>query len=220
LPPATGQRRDPAANPSRQRILDAAAVLFARRGLDGVGMREIAQAADLTPASLYNHFPGKQALYEKVLECGVRPLLDLLRGFAARDQTPEAAGEIVDAIMDHLARTPHLPRLIQHEACGGGEHLSRLARDWIRPLVSQGIAEMKRDAQSPWEEAEYPLVIAAWLHLIFGHFAMAPLLEEVFDEDQLSPEALERQTRFLRKLAVQMMRSAPYVEPEPTPPKE
>ena len=51
---------------------------------------------------------------------------------------------------------------------------------------------MERDPQMPWERHEFPMVIAAWIHLIFGHFAMAPLLAEVTGEDPLSPRGLER----------------------------
>jgi AcrR family transcriptional regulator len=203
------RRSEDAGSETRERILDAAEKLFASQGLAGTGVREIAQDAGLTPASLYNHFSGKEALYEAVLERGVKPLLALLGGLALREQTPDAAEEIVGAIMEHLARTPHVPRLIQHEACSGGERLGRLARDWIRPLLHQGIAEMKRDAQSPWEESEHPLVITAWMHLVFGYFAMAPLLAEVFDEDPLSSAAIARQTRFFRRLAHRMMRAGP-----------
>ena len=60
---------------------------------------------------------------------------------------------------------------------------------------------MKRQPASRWDEEEHPLVMAAWLNMIFGHFAMAPLFVELFGEDPLSPETLDRQTRFLRKLA-------------------
>ena len=192
---------------TREVILDASEILFAEQGLAGVGMREIAQAAGLTPASLYNHFRGKEALYEAVLERGVRPVFELLRDFATREPSIDATEEIVGAIMEHLAHTPLVPRLIQHEAASGGERLKRLAQHWIRPLIEQGMAEMRRDPNTPWTEDEFPLVISAWLHLIFGHFAMASLLGEVFGDDPLSPEALERQTRFLRKLARLMMRS-------------
>ena len=48
---------------------------------------------------------------------------------------------------------------------------------------------------------EYPLVISAWIHLVLGPFALAPLYGGLFNEDPLSPAMLERQTRFLRKLA-------------------
>ena len=192
---------------SRDRILDAAEELFAQHGLAGAGVREIAQAAGLTPASLYNHFPSKEALYGAVLERGVHPLLELLQQLSARSHPADAMEEIVGAIMEHLARTPKLPRLVQHEACDGGEHLAGLARQWIQPLIAQGVASMQRDPDSPWEEAEFPLIITAWLNMVFGHFAMAPLLGEVFEEDLLSRQAIERQTRFFRKLARLMMTS-------------
>jgi AcrR family transcriptional regulator len=192
---------------SRERILDAAEQLFAQHGLAGAGVRDIAQAAGLTPASLYNHFPSKEALYEAVLERGVRPLLELLQQLSARSHPADAMEEIVGAIMEHLTRTPDLPRLVHHEACDGGERLAGLARHWIRPLIAQGVAEMQRDTESPWEEAEFPLIITAWFNLVFAHFAMAPLMSEVFEEDLLSRQGIERQTRFFRKLARLMMRS-------------
>ncbi|WP_181773762.1 TetR/AcrR family transcriptional regulator [Amycolatopsis pittospori] len=46
---------------NRERILDAARVLFATEGLD-VTMREVARSADVGPATLYRHFPTKEIL--------------------------------------------------------------------------------------------------------------------------------------------------------------
>jgi hypothetical protein len=109
---------------------------------------------------------------------------------------------VIDALMRHLERVPHLPRLVQHEAVRGGEHLAKLARQFIRPLFSEGLAALKRSPETRrFDEAELPYVIAAYMHIVFGHFAMAPLLAEVLDQDPLSPEALAVQTGFLRKLS-------------------
>lgn len=48
---------------TRARILDAAAALMAGgRGLDSLGLREVAREAGLAPTSLYNHFPDMEAL--------------------------------------------------------------------------------------------------------------------------------------------------------------
>ena len=199
----------PAAGPTRERILDVSELLFAERGLAGTSVRDISARVGVTPGSLYNHFSGKQALYEAVLERGLRPLLDLLESLAPRELGPDAIDGIVAAIMEHLASRPHLPRLVFHEACSGGEHLSQLARRWIRPLVFQAERELKRDPHTRLAEDDLPSVIAAWIHLVFGHFAMAPLLSEVFDRDLLAPEALERQTRFLSQLIRRMVASPP-----------
>jgi len=194
---------------TRDRILDASEALFAERGLAGTAVRDIAARVGLNPASLYNHFASKEALYEAVLERGLRPLLEVLADAAGKE---ELAGrvELIDEVMAHLERTPHLPRLIHHEAVTGGTHLARVARVYIRPLVAQALSMLKRHpgllaGESGWAEDEHPLLIATWLHLIFGHFAMAPLLSEVFDEDALSTESLARQTRFLRKLSLRLL---------------
>lgn len=186
---------------TRERILDAAEALFAERGLAGTAVRDIASEVGLTAASLYNHFAGKQDLYEAVLERGVAPLLELMGELPTQEHTMEAREALIDSIMAHLSRRPHLPRLIHHEIISGGAYLAKLARSWLRPLLAQGIAEMKRGSDPYWDEDEYPLMMTAWLNLVFGHFAMAPMLEVVFDTDPLSPESLERQTRFLQKLA-------------------
>ncbi|MER6424742.1 helix-turn-helix domain-containing protein [Streptomyces sp. NPDC001137] len=49
------------ARDNRERILAAARTVFAEQGLD-VAMREIARRAEVGPATLYRHFPTKEAL--------------------------------------------------------------------------------------------------------------------------------------------------------------
>ena len=49
------------------------------------------------------------------------------------------------------------------------------------------------------------MAVAAWIHVILGHFAMAPLLRELFEVDPLAPEQIERQKHFLRRFAQMMM---------------
>jgi len=204
---------------TRERILDCAEALFAERGLAGTAVRDIARASGLTAASLYNHFDGKQALYEAVLARGVQPLMELLEALSA-GRVDGLADDTIGAVMAHLARYPRLPRLIQHETLTGGAYLSKLGRSWMRPLIEQGVAAMKAEPGSPWDEDEYPLVISAWLHLIFGHFTMAPVLGVVFDDDPLSPENLDRQTRFLRKLAHVWMQARDAESTAPSAPHE
>src|SRR5262249_53215603 len=65
--------------PTREVILDAAGRLFSAQGVDGVAVRDLARELGLTPSSLYNHFPGKQALYEAVLERGLGPIVALIQ---------------------------------------------------------------------------------------------------------------------------------------------
>jgi AcrR family transcriptional regulator len=196
------------ARATRARILDAAEGLFAEKGFDGAAMRDIATHAGLQPASLYNHFDGKQALYEAVLERGLAPLLEEIARIARAGLPTDGGDAILATLIASLGRTPRLPRLIQHEAARGGGHLARLARRFIRPLFEQGLTALKLSPEARlWEEDELPLLIGAWMHLLFGPFAMAPLLAEVLDTDPLSPENLALQTRFLQKVTRLMMQT-------------
>jgi hypothetical protein len=68
-------------------------------------------------------------------------------------------------------------------------------------MVDHGIAEMKRNPRGHFDPDDFPLVIAAWIHLVLGHFALAPLFRDVFDEDPLSAEMLTRQTEVLLEFA-------------------
>jgi len=52
----------------RQRILDAAAYLFAEKGFTETSIREIAKTAELNSASLYYYFSSKGAILEQMLE--------------------------------------------------------------------------------------------------------------------------------------------------------
>lgn len=53
---------------TRQKILDAALRLFANSGYDAVSVGEIAQAVGIKAPSLYNHFPGKRAIFDALVE--------------------------------------------------------------------------------------------------------------------------------------------------------
>jgi AcrR family transcriptional regulator len=188
-------------SPTRKRILDAAEALFAERGLRGTAVRDIADAVGLTPGSLYNHFEGKRDLYEAVISRGVWPLMQMLEELPAREEVGSDVDAQIRAIMEHLAARPHLPRLIYQEAMNDRDSMVELAQRWVRPLVDDAIAWVKEGEPTPWAEEELPLVLTAWIHLVFGYFAMAPMTEGVLGRDPFSDDALALQTRVLEKLA-------------------
>src|SRR5690242_3811920 len=103
-------------NEGRQRgIVDAAVPLFARKGFAGTTTKEIAEAAGVSEALLFKHFPSKAALYEEILKLGCRGdpelecvnqlepstatliqlVLFMLRHFVLGDATGEAGDQAV-----------------------------------------------------------------------------------------------------------------------------
>lgn len=68
--PAAAEREPRGARRKREtrtRLLDAAFRLMAERGVDGVAINEITEAADVGFGSFYNHFESKDAIYEALI---------------------------------------------------------------------------------------------------------------------------------------------------------
>jgi AcrR family transcriptional regulator len=186
-------------------ILDAAEAVFARRGLAGTRVREIAEAAGVNGATLYNYYPSKSALYEAVLERGVAPLVAMVERFSAGPRELESIRALVGEVMCHLAGHPDFSRLVYLEAIAEGPYLATLARTWFRPLMGFIVGELKSGPlPETIEEALLPPMAALFIHVSFGHFALAPLLKETLDADPLSEEGVERQAHFIDALVLQL----------------
>jgi AcrR family transcriptional regulator len=89
--PATARSRRPylRAAERRARIIEAAQEVFARSNLQGARTRDIAKAADINQATLFEHFESKEALFHEAV---VLPLLEAMRGMQERAQAYQAAG--------------------------------------------------------------------------------------------------------------------------------
>lgn len=57
-----------AATDTRRRLLDAAWVVFARRGYEGASVQQVAEEAGFTIGAIYSHFRTKQELFLALLE--------------------------------------------------------------------------------------------------------------------------------------------------------
>jgi len=194
----SGSRTSPS---TRDTIFEVVGPLLAERGYAGVSMRDIAAAAGLrNQASLYHHFPSKRALYEAVLAHELAPVLAIVA--RAPDAGPSAA--LADELIRHLARHPHLPRLIQRLGIDDRRHLPRAIPDLLRPLYRQGRGLLE-DADTGWTPADLPHLSLALYLLIFGWFANAPLVESVLSIDPADPAAVRRQRAFVREAVTRLL---------------
>ena len=64
---------------SRDAIVDAAAALAEEKGMENLTLRELADALNVKPASLYNHLQGLPELNVRLAECALDRLMDTLQ---------------------------------------------------------------------------------------------------------------------------------------------
>jgi AcrR family transcriptional regulator len=92
--------------PAKERLLDAAEQLFAKRGYHGVSVRNITEAAGVDVALVTYHFGGKRALltsvFERRAEVLNRERLDRLEALARSADGRLALETIVNAFMEPL----------------------------------------------------------------------------------------------------------------------
>jgi AcrR family transcriptional regulator len=87
----------------KQRLVEAATLLFAQKGFDGVGIREIAAAAKANSAMVAYHFCNKEGLYRAVLRAGFE--LSCAKGLppAPVAGDPEARAKALEGIRAHIS---------------------------------------------------------------------------------------------------------------------
>jgi TetR/AcrR family transcriptional regulator len=131
----------PSADPTRDRIVAAAADLFSERSFEGATTRQIALRAGVAQALLTYHFRSKEALWQAAVD-SLFELLDQTmteRGTGLRgvDQVTRAK-LLVREFITFSARNPQLHRIIMQESKTDGPRMDYLA-DHVRPIYDSTI---------------------------------------------------------------------------------
>lgn len=203
-----------AEQPTRELILDAAERLFAAHGLDGVAVRDLARETGLTASSLYNHFPGKQALYDAVLERGLRPIVDMTaEAWQAGPLKPERVRAQLDVLIAHLAAHRDLAALLQRVMLeDAGRPEPRIGR-WIRSLSDKG-GKLIRDAAGAagWRPEEVPHLSFALFGIVYSYFTNAHAVHAVapWTADPFSARELAIQRGFLEQAILRLLGPRPH----------
>jgi len=154
----TPKRRRLSGEQRRASLLEAAVAVFARRGYAAARIDEIASAADVSKALIYEHFPSKRVLYAEIVRDGTEESLSRVRAAAAPGSSGrELLESTLVAFLDFVAERPDLWRVITQEALDPTigaleESMRRKAVEVIAALVAGGQAA--REQQLPRAEIE------------------------------------------------------------------
>jgi TetR/AcrR family transcriptional regulator, transcriptional repressor of aconitase len=134
----------------RKAIVDAAVPLFARKGFAGTTTREIAEAAGISEALVFKHFPTKKLLYREILHMGCEgdPALEQLASLQPSTKTLICMvrfmiRRFVLGGEDERAELDLRLRLVLHSCLEDGDYARELFEtvgERVVPLFSASIA--------------------------------------------------------------------------------
>ncbi|GAA3648764.1 TetR/AcrR family transcriptional regulator [Nonomuraea antimicrobica] len=115
----------------REQLLNAALTVFADKGVDGATVKDVAQAAGVTPGLLYRYFDSKEAMVETLLS--ERGFLPRLRELRAEPNDPRPATEVLTELLESFDRL-----LVDHAELMALFFSAGQARAPLAALVSEG----------------------------------------------------------------------------------
>ena len=202
-----GTDRETKGERTSRRILDVAEELFAVQGYEGTSLRQIAEGAGIKEPGLYNHFVGKQALYEAVLHRALNPMTEALskqlnRASDLRDYT-DLPSRMTDLLLDH----PQMAALFNQALRGDPDSVgNRMVQDWLDRLFEQGLQSVESLGTGPeMDRATLAINVIAMFNLTTGYFLAQRAFESLASGDLRSAENIDRQKKLLRKVIRAML---------------
>jgi AcrR family transcriptional regulator len=181
------QRTRLSADERRAQILDSAREVFLRSGASGARVKELADAAGVNPALLYQHFESKEELFEEAV---LRPLEaafaetasrfpEIVTGPAPRgDLVRDATETYLTHLLEAMDQTAGLLGVVLFDDLDNGR---AFFQQRLEPMLSQ-LAEVVTAHLPAWEHADYDPQVAvmmvfgtAWYFAVENRFGAGPV---------------------------------------------
>jgi AcrR family transcriptional regulator len=199
------KRRSEQKDETRARLVSAGAAVFARKGLDGTRISDIAREAGVAMGTLYTHFPDKDALFVEVMRAGKETVLAGLAMTQAMEGTrTEKDRAAMAGVVAFAGLHGPLFRLLLSRGAGDDP----IQREVVDAIAGLRITELKQGQKDGWARKDLDHEAAARCEV----GAVFHLLDWWLDDpSRMSDEALIEQLCLIRRFGVegQIPKSAP-----------
>jgi AcrR family transcriptional regulator len=153
---------------TRERIVEAAAELFADRGFDSVSVLQIAKRAGVVEKTVFNHFPVKEGLVFDADPPMRAALVDAVRRRPAGESVSAAAGSFVVAAMSRLGSPDAVDGVAEMAKVIRGSRTLQIREREILGALTDALAALIAE-----ETGARPGEIEPWLaaHAVLGLYA-------------------------------------------------
>jgi AcrR family transcriptional regulator len=193
--------------PSRDKILDCAEQLFARRGFAGIGLAEVAEKVGLSKSSLFHHFSSKAQLYAAVMGRILdRIEAELMRSLAAGGGPVQRLERWLDVVSDVLAANPTYARLLLRSLFEDDELTGELPEEQaVNATLSRIVGAAHRLLREGIESGVFrPVNVPHMVQSLIGatvfHFASGEFGEEIIGRPLFTGSEVRRRKSEVKAL--------------------
>lgn len=179
---------------SKLRILMAATSIFAKKGLDGSRVDEIASAAHINKRMIYHYFVSKENLYLEVLRHNYDKLYTIGTWVIQPGADPQKV--IIQAVREYfyfLAEHDEFVRLISWEALNDQKYSNKVLPQFLdlaEPML-QGILMEGQRIGVLRDNLDIRHLLVSISAVCLGYFSRRESLKTYWSEDLLAPAMLE-----------------------------
>jgi AcrR family transcriptional regulator len=100
--PRTKKQFEEIRKSSREKILNVALELFAKKGYHATSISQIAKKAKISKGLMYNYFPSKEKLLDEIIQQGFNSLAELEFKFDKKVKPAEQLEDFVGSVLENL----------------------------------------------------------------------------------------------------------------------
>ena len=202
------------AEQTRKRILDAATAEFARKGLGGARVDEIAHRSKSNKRMIYHYFGSKERLFQAVLEEAYAGIRSAEQKLHLDEMEPvEAISTLVRFTWNYYLQHPEFLTLVNSENLHRAKHLktSEVIHKVSGQYVQMVKAILNRGAASGVfrgviDPVQLNITIAA-----IGYYYLTNRFTGtiIYERDFMAPEALDQRLQFNLDTILRLVKKAP-----------
>lgn len=210
---------------TKQAILRAALVEFARHGFEGASTRRIADLAGITPALIGHHFGDKDALWKAVASHTFGRFLARLQGRHADLEGVDDWTFLRMMLREYLlffSEEPDFFRFVFHANQGDSERLNWLVDHYMAPSGKRYMALLARAQQAGWiiDGDLYSLRYLFWAASGWM-FACDRAFRRIAGQDPFDPKFIDAHVDLVLRLFLRPgLEAAGGLGPVQSPPEE
>jgi AcrR family transcriptional regulator len=167
---------------AKDRLLQAAVGLFAKKGYSATGLREIVREAGVSVAMVHYHFGSKQALLEAILERFFQSVYSIAEESLAGEDPPELKmRRYLRAIVGVFRKNPDLVRIAITELPNDMPGIVQFKAEKVTRMLglvgSQLLPALPEEVR---ERIRLEVVGPALVGMLTFHFLMRPVIQNAF----------------------------------------